>query len=219
MTSARQVLENKFSRILVAQYGFFLEPKKNIEERLKLKYVDLFGLENIGEDLPRRMAKDLISKVNAFEFLIANYDYGVAGYFSHIMSDSGYPDVLIFEKNSKVFEASDGSLIPLIYDFDFSRFGYSGQMCMFSMRFFMNRDHFVPSCEVANLKSIVLEDLENFKYSNDVIENLNSFISALDKWKVKNDDLIQKLGPNYQDGLNNFKNALNEIKIDLALKQ
>ena len=193
------------------QYGFFLEPKKNLEIRLDSKYVDILGLQNIGENLPNRMDENLVSKVNAFEFLITNYDYGIPGFFSHIINDSGYPDILIAEKNSKVFEQRDGTLIPLIYDFDFSRFGYSAPMCMFGFRFFMNNKPFVPSCEVSHLKSIILEDLRDFKYSNDVLKNIELFINSLNQWKTVNEALIFELGAEYQTGLNNFIKALIEI--------
>jgi hypothetical protein len=171
----------------------------------------MMQLMELNIRLPELSSADIVSKVNAFEFLIANYDYGIPGYFSHIINDSLSNQIYYGEKNSKMFRDDNGSLIPFIYDFDFSRFGYMGPYCGFGFPFFWGAEPDLE-CDTNNLKNILLTDLEKFKYKNDVILHLPLFSKSLESWKKKNQSLIELLGKEYSNGLDNFQEALKSIQ-------
>lgn len=190
------------------QYGFFLEPNSNLEKRLGLKNVDQLELMQLGAQTPSLINMSSLKLVNAFELMIANYDYGISGFFSHIINDNGYPGIYYGEKNSKIYRDEQGKLIPFIYDFDFSRFGYSNPVCMFGFTFFHSNFSFNPACSVASLLEGLNKDLEMFKYKDDFDLNLKALVTGLKAWEEKHKSLISMLGAEYNLGLSNFKKAL-----------
>tara|TARA_Y100000768_G_C23988951_1_gene690823 strand:+ start:2797 stop:3843 length:1047 start_codon:yes stop_codon:yes gene_type:complete len=194
------------------QYGFFLEPRRNIEKRLDIENIDVIELQNtLKEKVPQNIDLSLVSLVNAFEFIIANYDYGISGFFSHIINDGGYPDIYYGEKNSKIYQAENGQYIPLIYDFDISRFGYFAEMCTFGYAFFTNDIGMEMDCSVEKLKAHFEKDLSKFKYKDDVLKKLPTLLKGLKNWREENRKLIKKLGAAYNSGLDNFIRIL-ELK-------
>lgn len=193
------------------QYGFFLEPNKNLEQRLGVVNLDVLQLMDLNVRLPELTSTEIVSKINAFEFLIANYDYGIPGHFSHIINDSLSNQVYYGEKNSKIYRDKNGLLIPFIYDFDFSRFGYMGPHCSFAFPFFWGTEPDLK-CDTNNLKNTLLTDLEKFKYKNDVLLHLPLFSKSLESWRKKNQNLIHLLGDEYSLGLNSFQEALKSIQ-------
>ena len=198
------------------QYGFFLEPKNLLQERLNLEYVETLELKELADKIPSQTNSKLVSIVNGFEFFIANYDYGIPGYFSHIMYDSDGELHSYYEVNSKMFRNSQKEILPIIYDFDISRFSYFGPKCMIGHRFFMEGRTFNPDCTIEGISSNIKADLEKFKYTTDVHKNSDKMLKAFKVWQRKHSKLISTLGPEYLHGLiyfpDAFKKAINETK-------
>lgn len=195
------------------QYVFFLEPKKNLEKRLKLKNVSHIELLQMADKVVPLLDNETVKLVNAFELMITNYDYGISGLFSHIINDSGYEGAYYGEKNSKIYQNENGKMIPFIYDFDFSRFGYTAPVCMFGYAFFHSNFVYNPECSVENLADTLNRDLKMFKYKDDFYSNLKTLVVGLTAWSDKHKALIDMLGPEYNHGLNNFKATL-QLKLD-----
>jgi hypothetical protein len=188
------------------QFGFFLEPVNSIEKRFNFTQIELLDLLTLKEGILALINTPLLSKVNAFEFFIANFDYGIPGYYSHIINDSGNTPLYYGEKNSKMFKSQSGEIFPFIYDFDFSRFGYFGPMCMFGYRFFMGEE-FNPDCSADVFKETFQEDLKRFTYGDDVKKNSSGLAQAFTQWEIKQKDLIGELGSEYRKGMIEFMKA------------
>ncbi len=189
------------------QYGFFLEPKKHIEMRLGLKNIDVVDLLTMKDKIIPLLDTKVLSLVNAFELMIANYDYAISGMFSHIINDHGY-GVYYGEKNSKIFQDNSGNMVPFIYDFDFSRFGFNNSICNINFTFFFENYDYNTDCSVESLVKILNRDLEMFHYKYDFQKNLKVLIEGLTQWKLKNEDLISFIGADYKLGVQNFIKAL-----------
>lgn len=191
------------------QYGFLLEPKKVLEKRLALKYVEIPTLFQLAEKIPSLTNPNLLSIVNGFEFFIANYDYGIPGFFSHIINSSEMADIYFGEKNSKMFKKNTGEMFPIIYDFDFSRFGYMAPICTFGYPFFAT--NYNMECSVNVIASNIKNDLNKFKYSIDVHKNSDKMLKALSAWRKKYSILLSMLGKEYLEGLNHFPTAFQKV--------
>lgn len=192
-----------------SQYAFFLEPVQVLEKRLGLVNLEEPEMQILNTGIVPLMNKDLLSTVNGFEFFIANLDYGVPGFFSHILQGAGSETIYYLEKNAKLFQSPSGEIFPIIYDFDISRFAYFGPICLFGYRFFMS-DEFDPTCSVEAIKTSIQEDLNQFRYASDVASNKPKLIQGFHRWKVKHADLISTLGKTYEDGMLVFIHSFDE---------
>ena len=186
------------------QYGFLLEPKKHVEKRLNLENIDELDLLQMGPLITPRIEKAQLKVVNAFELMIGNYDYGIPGMFSHILNDSWGDEIYYGEKNSKIYEDQNGNLIPFIYDFDISRFGYTTSICTFSLPFFYDHYNGKFDCSQNALTDIIQKDLARFRYSDDFYLHQKGLLAGLVSWREKHRDLISLLGTAYEMGLDNF---------------
>jgi hypothetical protein len=183
------------------QLAFFMEPAKSLEARLSLKQIENPELRTLGEKVTTLADEDTVNLMNAFQFFVANYDYGIPGFYSHIAQS-----VIYIEKNVQMFQDANGNLFPVAYDWDFSRFIYVESKCNVSGRFFIDGT-IGDDCSVDNLKFIYSDDLVAFRYKDDVVGQLEVLKYAFKQWRTKNQDNIEKLGSKYSEGLNAFEEA------------
>jgi len=193
------------------QLAFFLEPKNSLEKRLELKYIEKMDLPTLKEEIKLHTDYKQSAIVHAFEFFIANYDYGIPGQFSHIINDSGYGEINFFEKNSKMFVDRSGSYIPFIYDFDISRFGYWGDFCFVGFPFFNHNYPMPPSCNSQGLEAMLVNDLAKFKFQQDVRDHSSYLVNAFRAWRTQYAEEIEYLGTAYSSGFDAFIHAFIEV--------
>lgn len=180
------------------QLAFFMEPEKVVEARLNLKRIENLELGKLATKLSVMADEDTVNLMHAFQFFIANYDYGVPGFYSHIAQS-----VIYMEKNVQMFQDAGGKLFPIAYDWDFSRLIYLGPFCSISRRFFIDGT-IDQNCTLDNLKFIYEDDFVAFRYQDDVIGQLAVLKDGFQKWRAANKTNIEKLGGKYSEGLDAF---------------
>jgi hypothetical protein len=183
------------------QLAFFMEPEKSLEARLSLKRVENPELRTLGPKVTAMADEDSVNLMNAFQFFVANYDYGIPGFYSHIAQS-----VIYIEKNVQMFQDTKGKLFPVAYDWDFSRFIYAASACNVSGRFFIDGT-VGTDCSIENLKFVYEDDLVAFRYKDDLIGQLEVLKYAFKQWRTKNKENIEKLGSKYSEGLDAFEEA------------
>lgn len=183
------------------QLAFFMEPEKNVEARLQIKKLEDDDLRILDQQLPALTDADDVSLMNAFQFFIGNFDYGIPGFYSHIQRG-----IFPVEKNVQLYQDGKGVLRPIAYDWDFSRLNYAGSNCGISIRFFadgaMNAD-----CSVEELKFTYADDFVAFHYQDDVYMHVRSLMESFKKWRAANKANIETLGSMYSEQLDAFEQA------------
>jgi hypothetical protein len=192
------------------QFAFFLETDKNFAKRTLLEEVKEFShwtYPNFSHDL---FQKDILRQINSFQFFIGNVDYGVPGFYSPIINRDAHHGTNNIPKNLKLFKDKGGALFPVIYDFDLSRFRFAKEGCAFGRSFF-SRSFEVGSCEMSSILTMLQDDLDNFKYKEDVKKHKKVIVKIFNKWRDKNKVLINILGEEYLTALDNFIKAYKHI--------
>lgn len=194
------------------QLAFFLEPEKQVERRLGLKRTEESELKQLGVAQLSKLAHiESVSAVNAFEFFIGNFDYGVPGFYFHITNS-----VEPFEKNVHMYRDSQGQLFPLVFDFDFSRLNYTGG-CGVGAKFKPSSvQQTVWSCDVNGLTKVYKSDLEDFKFKEDAVRFFPSLKQAFLQWRQDNKSEIDQLGPEHSTNLDTFIEAFERALLAMA---
>lgn len=185
------------------QLAFFMEPEDHIEARLNLHRFEQEDLDKIKNEIVQMTDSEYAAHMHAFQFFIGNLDYGVPGYFYHISGSTN-----VFEKNMHMYQNKEnGKLIPIGFDWDFSRLLYIGRSCggVSAPFFFGNRGPL--QCEPEKLKAVYKVDFAEFRYQNNVVQALPRLVSAFRMWREKEKESFKLLGPEFSQGLDAFIEA------------
>ncbi|MFS4460997.1 hypothetical protein [Bdellovibrio sp. HCB2-146] len=186
------------------QLAFFLEPEDHIEARLNLHRLEQEDIDKVKTEIVGMTDEKYASLMHAFQFFIGNLDFGVPGFYYHISSS-----VSFYEKNMHLYQSKDsGQIIPIGFDWDFSRLLYFGPSCGgVASAFFIGSRSTQMHCEIEKLTATYKADFQDFHYQSSVIHYLPNLVNAFATWREKNKESLNNLGPKYSQGLDAFINA------------
>jgi hypothetical protein len=180
------------------QTAFFLEPERHFEKRLHFKRLEQPEMTNLGPSIVEMIDPETASLVHGFEFFIGNFDYGIPGLYSHITQAA-----FNFEKNVQLYKDDQGKLIPIAYDFDFSRLNYTGAGCSVSMKFFIG-GKYLMECTITELVALYKDDFSRFRYQKDVTDHFDALKKAFQQFRTRHEPELARLGSKYSSDLDTF---------------